>query len=86
MVNMIVRGLPSSMTQLKLEGLFGEFGRVHDLRMTKDLFSGACKGFAQLKMEGHHARAAIAALDGTEREGAYLRVSIADDKKPRRGR
>jgi hypothetical protein len=36
-------------------------------------------------MEGHHARAAIAALNGSTQEGASIRVSL-DDGKKRRGR
>ncbi len=86
MLTMMVRGLPRSMTQASLEDLFSAHGRVYDVRMSKDLFSGECKGFAQLKMEGHHARAAIAALNGSKQGDAYVRVSLADDKKPRRGR
>lgn len=86
MLTMIVRGLPRSMTQASLENLFAPHGRIYDLRMAKDLFSGECKGFAQLKMEGHHARAAIAALNGSEFGGAVVRVELADDKKPRRNR
>jgi hypothetical protein len=39
------------MTQASLEELFAQHGRVHDVRITKDLFSGECKGFAHLKME-----------------------------------
>jgi len=73
------------MTQPALEALFQPHGRVFDVRFSKDLFSGECKGFAQLKMEGHQARAAIAALDGTQQEGSFLRVSLFDEKK-RRGR
>jgi len=86
MLTMIVRGLPRSMTQASLEDLFARHGRVYEMKMAKDLFSGECKGFAQLKMEGHHARAAIAALNGSEQGGTFVRVSLADDKKPRRGR
>jgi len=87
MLTMIVRGLPRTMTQTSLEQMFATHGRVYELKMAKDLFSGECKGFAQLKMEGHHARAAIAALDGSEHGGAFVRVSLESDKKPqRRGR
>lgn len=86
MLTIMVRGLPRSTTQASLEDLFSRHGRVHDLRITKDLFSGECKGFAQLKMEGHHARAAIAALDGSKLEDTYVRVSLADEKRARRGR
>ena len=86
MLTMVIRGLPKSMTQTTLEGLFAQHGRVFDLRFSRDLFSGECKGFAQLKMEGHQARAAIAALDGKEQGGSFLRVSLLDETKKRRGR
>ena len=87
MLTMVVRGLPRSMTQDSLEKMFATHGRVYELKIAKDLFSGECKGFAQLKMEGHHARAAIAALNNSEHDGVHVRVSLADDKKPpRRGR
>lgn len=83
---MVVRGLPKSMTQMTLEHLFTAHGRVFDVRLSKDLFSGECKGFAQLKMEGHQARAAIAALDGTSQGGSYMRISLLDENKKRRGK
>jgi len=67
MLTMFVRGLPRSMTQSSLEQLFATHGRVFEVQISKDLFSGECKGFGQLKMEGHEARAAIAALDGSHR-------------------
>jgi RNA recognition motif-containing protein len=85
MLTMLVRGLPRSMTQPLLEQLFASHGRVFDLQMSRDLFSGECKGFAQLKMEGHQARAAIAALNGSEQQGSHIRVSL-DDGKRRGGR
>lgn len=84
MLTVVVRGLPKSMTQMTLEHLFTAHGRVFDVRLSKDLFSGECKGFAQLKMEGHQARAAIAALDGTSQGDSYLRVSLLDERKMRR--
>ena len=46
-------------------------------RQIRDLFSGECKGFAELKMEGHAARNAIAALNGTAQEGEMIRVARA---------
>lgn len=85
MLTMVVRGLSKSMTETALERLFTTHGRVFDLRLSKDLFSGECKGFAQLKMEGHEARAAIAALDGKQEEGSYLRVALLDERRKRRG-
>lgn len=84
MLMLSVRGLPRSMTDTALQALFATHGRVFDLRITRDLFSGECKGFAELKMEGHEARTAIAALDGSTQDGAMIRVGLASDRKPRR--
>ena len=64
MLTLNVRGLPRSMTETSLHALFAAHRRVFDMRIAKDLFSGECKGFAELKMEGHEARAAIAAHGG----------------------
>ncbi|HSS05835.1 MAG TPA: RNA-binding protein [Rhodanobacteraceae bacterium] len=84
MLMLSVRGLPRSMTDTALQALFATHGRVFDLRITRDLFSGECKGFAELKMEGHEARTAIAALDGSTQDGAMIRVGLASERKPRR--
>lgn len=84
MLTMVVRGLSKSMTETALEQIFKTHGRVFDIRLSKDLFSGECKGFAQLKMEGHEARAAIAALDGKQQEGSYLHVSLHDERRKHR--
>ena len=87
MLTMVVRGLPKSMTETTLEHLFTVHGRVFDMRISKDLFSGECKGFAQLKMDGHPACAAIAALDGSSQGGSFMRVSLLDEsRKHRSGR
>lgn len=76
MLMLNVRGLPRSMTEDALQALFTQYGRVFNLKLAKDLFSGECKGFAELKMEGHEARSAIAALDGSTQNGAMIRVSL----------
>lgn len=87
MLTLSVRGLPRSMTESNLSDLFGAHGKVRGLRMAKDLFNGECKGFAELQMEGHEARAAIAALDGSVQDGSALRVQLQKDVKvARRGR
>jgi len=81
MLTLNVFGLPRSMTETQLQELFSPHGRVFDLRVTKDLFSGECKGFAELKMEGHEARNAIAALTGSIQNGALIRVALHTDRK-----
>ncbi len=86
MLTLNVRGLPRSMTEAALHQLFEPFGRVFELRLAKDLFSGECKGFAELKMEGHSARDAIAALNGTAQAGELIRVSLYSESMNRRRR
>jgi len=86
MLTLNVRGLPRSMTESALQQLFEPFGRVFEMRMAKDLFSGECKGFAELKMEGHSARNAIAALNGSAQSGEMIRVALQSDQPPRRRR
>jgi RNA recognition motif-containing protein len=66
--------------------LFSQYGVVRALKLSKDLFSGKCRGFATIDMEGHEARAAIEALDGFEVDGRNIRVSREKPKpKGRRG-
>jgi len=86
MLTLNVRGLPRSMTETSLQELFAPYGRVFELRLAKDLFSGECKGFAELKMEGHSARNAIAALNGSAQSGEMIRVALQSDQPPRRRR
>ncbi|MGD9172068.1 MAG: RNA-binding protein [Candidatus Thiodiazotropha sp.] len=83
MITLSVRGLPRSTTEESLTALFAEFGVVRSLKMAKDLFSGDCKGFATIDMEGHEARAAIAALDGRDLSGSIIRVG---PDRPRKGK
>lgn len=86
MITLSVRSLPRSTTEDSLTALFSEFGVVRSLKLAKDLFSGDCKGFATVDMEGHEARAAIAALDGRELEGSVIRVGPFREMKGRGGK
>lgn len=83
MITLFVRGLPRSATETWVTTLFSQHGSVRGISLSRDLFSGECKGFATIDMEGHEARAAMAALDGSEFEGSVLRVA---PNKPRNGR
>ena len=86
MLTITVRGLPRSMTEPALTELFEAYGKVRSLRMAKDLFSGECKGFAELQMEGHEARAAVAALNGHSADSGMLQVRLGTDEPRRRRR
>jgi RNA recognition motif-containing protein len=80
MKKLFVGSLPPSTTEASLEALFSQFGTVRSIKLVKDLFSGNCKGFGFLEMEGHHARAAIAGLDGKSFEGNFLKVKFEEER------
>jgi len=86
LITLSVRGLPRSTTEESITELFTTYGAVRSLKLVKDLFSGDCKGFATIEMEGHEARAAMAALDGSEFNGSLLRVGPDRPKKGRGGK
>ena len=84
MKKLFVGHLPATTTEASLEALFKPYGRVHSLKLVKDLFSGQCKGFGFIEMEGHEARVAIANLDGRSFEGNFINVKFEKDPKGRR--
>lgn len=87
MKRLFVGSLPPTSTEESVQALFSQFGTVRSIEIAKDLFSGNCKGFGFLEMEGHEARAAIAELDGKSFEGSYLKVKFEQPRaKGHRGR
>lgn len=80
MKKLFVGGLPTKTTEDELQSLFSEFGVVRSMKLIKDIFSGECKGFAFLEMEGHEARAAIAGLDGKSYDGNFLKVKFEEPR------
>ena len=87
MKKLFVGSLPPTTTEESLQSLFSQYGTVRSLKLVRDVFSGDCKGFGFLEMEGHEARAAIAGLDGQSYEGHFLKVRYEEQKsKAGRGR
>ncbi|AKH19193.1 RNA recognition motif domain-containing protein [Sedimenticola thiotaurini] len=76
MKKIFIGNLPSSTSENDIQMLFAEFGTVRTLKLVMDLFSGQCKGFGFIEMEGHEARAAIAGLNGREFNGNLLKVNF----------
>jgi RNA recognition motif-containing protein len=70
-----VGNLPSDTNEDDFRTLFAPYGQIRSLTLAKDLFSGRCKGFGFVEMEGHHARAAIQGLAGKTFRGSVLRVN-----------
>ncbi len=84
MKKMFVGNLPPEATEDTVRELFTQFGTVRSLSIATDVFSGKCKGFASVEMEGHEARAAIAGLDNKFMGSKNLRVRF-DEPKTRGG-
>jgi len=80
-----VGSLPPEATEESVTTLFSEFGKVRSIRLVTDVFSGRCKGFGFLEMEGHEARAAIAALDGKMFGDKNLKVRYEEAKVKGKG-
>lgn len=77
--------LPSDTTEKELTDLFAAHGRVRSIKLAHDVFSGKCRGFGFIEMEGHEARAAIAALNGKDLRGNPLRVNEERPKDAKGG-
>lgn len=86
MKKMFVGNLPHDTTEDSVQALFSEYGTVRSLKLVADVFSGKCRGFAYVEMEGHEARAAIAGLDGKTLGDRALRVSFEEPRSNRGGR
>lgn len=80
MKKLFVGSLPPTTTEKSLQELFSQYGTVRSIKLVKDLFSGTCKGFGFLEMEGHEARAAIAGLNGKSFEGHTIKVNFEKER------
>ena len=89
MKKLFIGNLPSDSSEEAVRQLFSEYGTVRSIEIPSDIFTGKCKGFGFVEMEGHHARAALAELDGKLFCGRPLKVKFEQARrgsKPRRPR
>ncbi|MGD8783313.1 MAG: RNA-binding protein [Thioalkalispiraceae bacterium] len=84
MKKLFVGSLPPDTTEESLTEFFSSVGTVRSIELVTDLFSGKCKGFGFLEMEGHEARQAIAELNGKTFEGQIIKVKFEEKRKGRR--
>jgi RNA recognition motif-containing protein len=82
---MFVGNLPADASEETVRELFSEYGTVRSIHLVTDVFTGKCRGFGFIEMEGHEARAAMAALDGKTFGSKSLRVRY-EDARVARGR
>ena len=81
MKKIFIGNLPTDTSEEDVISLFSEYGTVRSIDLVTDLFSGKCRGFGFVEMEGHEARAAIAALDGNMFSGKPIKVKFEDAQK-----
>ena len=87
MLKLFVGNLPAEANEKYVKELFAEFGTVRSLDLAHDIFTGKCKGFCFVEMEGHEARAAQSSLDGKPLEGGgFLKVRMEVPRRGGRGR
>lgn len=82
MKRLFVGNLAGEVKDREIEALFAEFGKVRHVELVTDVFSGRCRGFGFVDMEGHEARAAMEGLNGTMYQGQHLKVR---EEQPRKG-
>ncbi|WP_455217426.1 RNA recognition motif domain-containing protein [Kaarinaea lacus] len=82
MKKLFVGNLDAGIREDDLKALFAEYGTVRSFNLATDIFSGKCKGFGFIEMEGHEARAAIDGLDGKDYMGRPMKVKF---ESPRPG-
>lgn len=87
-LKLFVGNLPPETRESDVRSLFGEYGTVRSVDLAQDIFTGRTKGFCFVEMEGHEARAAVAALDGKPIAGAdgFLRVRLDKPRPNKRHR
>jgi RNA recognition motif-containing protein len=83
MLKIYIGNLASDTREDDVRELFAAYGTVRSIRVATDIFTGACRGFGFVEMEGHEARAAIAALNGSTFKGHSIKVN---EERPRERR
>ncbi len=84
MKKMWVGNLSADASEDSVTELFSQFGKVRSIKLAKDVFTGKCRGFAFIEMEGHEARAAIAELNGKVLNGGRpIKVRFEDSTRKR---
>ena len=86
MKKLFVGNLPHDANEDSVRSLFSAYGTVRSIDLATDIFTGRCKGFCFIEMEGHEARAAQTALDGsTQQDGGFLKVRFEQPRRKGRG-
>ncbi len=83
MTRIYVGNLPWSATDEALQDFFSAYGQVESATVITDRETGRSRGFGFVEMNGDEADQAIADANGKEMDGRPLRVSEAQERRPR---
>jgi cold-inducible RNA-binding protein len=84
MAKLFIGSLPYATTSEDLEELFAQYGKVASAAVITDRETGRSKGFGFVEYDNDdEAKAAIAALDGSDYQGRQLVVNEARPKEDR---
>ncbi len=79
-----VGNLAFSVTNEDLEALFSQIGKVDNVAVITDKFSGQSRGFGFVQMaDSNEAARAISELNGAELKGRAIKVNEAREQGPR---
>ena len=76
MKKIYIGNLSKDTSEPEIRDLFSKFGTIRSIYISKDIFSGKCRGFGYIEMEGHEARAAIKGLNGISVDGKFIKVKF----------
>lgn len=84
MTKLFVGGLTYSVTSQDLQTMFEVFGVVQSAQVITDKYTSQSKGFGFVEMaDDKAAQEAIKALDGSDKDGRRLGVSVARPREDR---
>ncbi len=83
---LFVGNLPFTIDEEQLRKRFESYGKIDDLNLVKDRYSGQPRGFAFLTFATQHAAETALEQNGKDMDGRALKVNIAQDKPGRGGR
>ena len=86
MLKIFVGNLSPDTRETELRDLFAQHGAVRSIKLAADIFTGKCRGIGFIEMEGHEARAAMAALNGSMFKGQAIKVNEERPRDKRFGR
>ncbi|MCW8398101.1 RNA-binding protein [Legionella sp. PATHC038] len=81
-----VGNLPFGVTEETLQAEFSKYGKVDELLLIKDRFTGHIKGFGFITFSSQQEAQSSLGMNGKILEGRPLKVTMAQEKHTSRGR